>query len=168
MLTIVLRFAHVFFGALWVGMMAFSTFFLMPALGEAGPDAGKVLAALARRKIPIIMPIFALITIVSGMWLLQRLGGANMGALMGSPMGKAFAGGGAVALIAFFGGIIVMRPAMMRSMKLAESLPSTPQEQRAAVAAELQRLRARGVVLGRVVTIMLLFTLGAMAVARYL
>jgi hypothetical protein len=168
MLTIVLRFSHVFFGALWVGMMAFQTFFLMPALGEAGPDAGKVMAALARKKIPIIMPIFALITIVSGMWLLQRLGGANMGALMATPMGQALAWGGAVALLSFLIGIIVMRPAMMRSMKLAEALPSTPPDQRAAVAAEFQKLRARGVLLGRVVTIMLLFTLGAMAVARYL
>jgi len=33
---------------------------------------------------------------------------------------------------------------------------------------EIQRLRARGAVVGRVVTIMLLFTLAAMAVARYL
>lgn len=168
MLTIVLRFSHVFFGALWVGMMAFQTFFLMPALGEVGPDAAKVNAALMRRRIPIIMPIFALITIVSGMWLLQRLGGANMGALMATPMGQAFAWGGAVALLSFLVGMIVMRPAMMRSMKLAESLPTTPQEQRGAVAAELQRLRARGALLGRVVTIMLLVTLGAMAVARYL
>lgn len=91
-----------------------------------------------------------------------------MGALMATPMGQAFAWGGAVALLSFLVGIIVMRPAMMRSMKLAEALPSTPPDQRAAVAAELQKLRARGVMLGRVVTIMLLFTLGAMAVARYL
>ena len=39
MLMIVLRFAHVVAGALWVGMFAFVTFFLMPAFREAGPDA---------------------------------------------------------------------------------------------------------------------------------
>lgn len=168
MLTLVLRFSHVFFGALWVGMMAFQVFFLMPALGEAGPDAAKVNASLMRRRIPIIMPIFALITLASGMWLFQRMSGGNMGALMATPMGQAFAWGGASALLAFLIGIVVMRPAMLRSIKLAESLPSTPPEQRAGVSAELQRLRARGVVLGRLVAIMLLFTLGAMAVARYL
>ena len=42
---LVLRFSHVFFGALWVGMMAFQTFFLMPALAEVGPDSGKFMAA---------------------------------------------------------------------------------------------------------------------------
>ena len=59
---LVLRFAHVFFGALWVGMMAFQTFFLMPALAEVGPDAGKFMAALMRRRIPVILPIVALVT----------------------------------------------------------------------------------------------------------
>ncbi len=168
MLTLVLRFFHVFFGALWVGMMAFQTFFLMPALGEAGPDAGKVMAALMKRRIPIIMPIFALITLVSGMWLFQRMSGGNMAALMATPMGQAFAWGAAAAVLAFLIGIVVMRPAMLRSMKLAAELPTTPPEQRAAVSGELERLRARGALLGRVVTIMLLFTLAAMAVARYL
>ena len=57
---LVLRFFHVFFVALWVGMMAFQTFFLMPALAEVGPDSGKLMAALMRRRIPVILPIVAL------------------------------------------------------------------------------------------------------------
>ena len=120
MLQIVLRFSHVFFGALWVGMMAFQIFFLMPALAEAGPDAGKVMGALTRRRIPIILPIFALITLISGLWLMQRLSGGNMDALMRTAMGKAFGLGGAAALIAFLIGIVVMRPAMLRSARLAQ------------------------------------------------
>ena len=63
---LVLRFFHVFFGALWVGMMAFQTFFLMPALAEVGPDSGKFMAALMRRRVPVILPIVALTTLVSG------------------------------------------------------------------------------------------------------
>jgi uncharacterized membrane protein len=167
-LTIVLRFAHVFFGALWIGMMAFQVFFLMPALGEAGPDAGKVMGALGKRRIQVILPIFALITIVSGFWLFQRMAGGNMEALMATPMGKGFAFGGAAALLAFLIGIVVMRPAMMRSMKLMESMASAPPDQRTTRSAEIQRLRDRGTLLGKVVTVMLLFTLAAMAVARYL
>jgi hypothetical protein len=168
MLQIVLRFSHVFFGALWVGMMAFQVFFLMPALAEAGPDAGKVLGALARRRIPIIMPIFALLTLISGFWLLSRLGGGNMGALMAQPIGKAFGLGGASALLAFVGGMAVMRPAMLRMVKLQESLPSAAPADRATITAELQQLRARGNMVGKVVAWMLLFTLALMAVARYL
>src|SRR5438552_4174523 len=111
MLTIVLRFAHVGFGALWVGMMAFQVFFLMPAL----------------------MPIFGLITLVSGMWLFSRMSGGNIGALMQTAMGKAFGFGGLIALLAFLIGVIVMRPAMMRTAQLSESLPSTPPADRPAV-----------------------------------
>ena len=106
---LVLRFAHVFFGALWVGMMAFQTFFLMPALAEVGPDAGKVMAALMRRRIPVILPIVALITLVSGFWLFQRLSGGAAAGLMRTPMGLAFGSGGLAALLAFLLGIVVMR-----------------------------------------------------------
>src|SRR6266705_2806990 len=124
---LILRFAHVFFGALWVGMMAFQTFFLMPALAEVGPDSGKLMAALMRRRIPVILPI-----------------------------------------LAFLLGIVVMRPAMMRSTALQQSLASASPEERATRSAEIQRLRARGAMTGWVVLILLLYALGAMAVARYL
>jgi uncharacterized membrane protein len=158
---IVLRFTHIFFGALWVGMMAFQVFFLTPALAQAGPDAGKVMAALVRMRIPVIVPIFALLTLISGFWMFQRLSGGAPDALMATPMGKAFGFGGLLALLAFFIGILVMRPAMLKSIMLAQS--GDP-----AHGTEIQRLRARAAVVGRVVTIMLLFTLAAMAVARYL
>ena len=154
MLQIVLRFAHVFFGAMWVGMMAFQVLFLGPALADVGPDAAKVMAAMVKRKIPVYMPIFALITLISGFWLYQRLSGGNAGAM-------AFGLGGAVALLAFVLGIVLMRPAMLRSIKLAESRDPAAQ-------VEIQRLRARATIMGNIVTVMLLFTLTAMAVARYL
>lgn len=165
---LVIRFSHVFFGALWVGMMAFQTFFLMPALAEVGPDSGKLMAALMRRRIPIILPIVALITLISGFWLFQRLSGGEAAGLMRTPMGMAFGSGGAAALVAFLLGIIVMRPAMMRSTTLAESLASASPDDRAKLSAEMQRLRARGARTSWVVMIFLLYALGAMAVARYL
>src|SRR5258705_9423462 len=108
MLMIVLRFTHVFVGALWVGMMVFQVFFLIPALGQAGPDAGKVMAALMRMRIPIIVPIFALLTLISGFWMFQRLAGGAPEALMATPMGKAFGGGGVAGLLAFIIGLFVL------------------------------------------------------------
>src|ERR687891_465683 len=48
---ILLRLVHVVFGALWVGMVVFTTFFLAPAVQDTGPDGGKVMAALQRRGI---------------------------------------------------------------------------------------------------------------------
>ncbi len=168
MLMIVLRFAHVVSGALWVGMFAFMTFFLMPAFAEAGPDGAKVQAALAKRRIAVIMPLIALITLVSGMWLFQRLSGGAAGAFLQTPAGLAFGLGGLAALLAFVVGIGLGRPVMMRSMKLAASLPAASPTDRPLMMAEMQRLKDRSAALNRVVMVLLLFALGAMAVARYL
>ncbi|HEY3221061.1 MAG TPA: hypothetical protein VGJ80_10035 [Gemmatimonadales bacterium] len=168
MLMIVLRFAHVVSGALWVGMFAFMTFFLMPAFGEAGPEGAKVMAAMAKRRIPVIMPLIALITLVSGFWLFQRLSGGQAGALMATPVGKTFGIGGLAALVAFLVGVILGRPVMMRSAKLAESLPTASPADRPGIMAEMQRLRARGTSLNRVVMALLLIALTAMAIARYI
>lgn len=160
MLQLILRFAHVFFGALWVGMMTFGTFFLGPAAAEAGPEAGKVMAGVMRRGAMVIMPAFALLTLLSGFWLFSRLAGGNARALMASPMGKAFGYGGAIALLAFIIGMGFARPAMMRAQRLASQGP--------AAAAEILKLRQRANTLSLVVNVLLLLALAAMAVARYL
>lgn len=153
-LVLVLRFLHVVLGALWVGMMAFTTFFLAPAIRDAGPEGGKVMMALQRRGIMIVMPIIALLTLVSGVWLVERLYG-GMAGLMASRVGVTFAVGGAAALIAFLLGIVIVRPAMARANASTDPV-------------EIQRLRARGAAAGQVVALLLFVALAAMAVARYL
>ncbi len=167
MLMIVLRFLHVVSGALWVGMFAFMTFFLMPAFAEAGPEGAKVQGALMRRRIPVIMPVIALVTLVTGFWLFQRLSGGAAGAFMKTPTGRAFGVGGLSALLAFVVGVIVGRPVMMRMAKLGESLPTAAPADRPGITAEMQRLRGRSATLNRVVMVLLLLALTAMAVARY-
>lgn len=165
---IVLRFLHVVSGALWVGMFAFMTFFLMPAFGEVGPEGAKVMAAMAKRRIPVIMPVIALITLVSGFWLFQRLSGGQAGALMATPVGKAFGIGGLAALLAFLVGVILGRPLMMRSMKLSERMTTASPADRSSITAEMQKLKVRSASLNRVVMALLLLALSAMSVARYL
>ncbi|SRR5258705_6910282 len=153
-LMIVLRLIHVGGGALWVGMMAFVTFFLTPALNEVGPDAGKVMQALQKQKIMIVMPAIALLTIISGAWMMMRLY-AGPSDFAASRMGMAINLGAAAAILAFLLGVVFMRPLMMRAMTATDP-------------AEAQRLRARGAMLSQWVARMLLFALAAMAVARYL
>src|SRR5258705_10495842 len=114
---IVLRFLHVVSGALWVGMFAFMSFILLPAFAEVGPEGAKLQAALAKRRIPVIMPVIALITLVSGMWLYQRLSGGAIGALLKTPMGLGFGVGGLAAVLAFGGGDAPPRPFVIRRLK---------------------------------------------------
>ena len=154
-LMIALRLIHIGGGAMWVGMMAFTTFYLQPALAEAGPqETGKVMAALQKQKIMIVMPVIALLTIGSGLWMMMRLygGPSNIAA---SRMGMALNLGATAAILAFLIGITVMRPLMMKAMTATDP-------------AQAQKLRARGATLSKLVARLLMFALAAMAVARYL
>ncbi len=50
-----LRLVHVVFGAVWVGMMAFTVIFLTPAVRDVGPEGGKVMTALQRRGVMLFL-----------------------------------------------------------------------------------------------------------------
>lgn len=168
-LVIVLRFVHIVFGALWVGMVAFTTFFLMPAIQEVGPDGGKVMAAVQRRGLMTVMPLLAIGALISGVWLFIRAG-AGMPAEFGrSPVGMAYALGGLAAIVAYVIGIAVLRPSMMKAMALGQSLGSSASdEERRRVMGAAQRLRARATTASQATAYLLLFAVAAMAVARYL
>jgi len=154
-LMLVLRLIHVGGGAMWVGMMFFMTFYLTPAMAEAGPqEGGKLMAALQKQRIMVVMPVIALLTIFSGLWLMMRAYGGP-GNLAASRMGMALNLGATASILAFLIGIIFMRPLMTRAMTANDP-------------AEAGRLRARGAMLGRLVARLLMFSLAAMAVARYL
>ncbi len=168
-LVIVLRFVHVVFGAIWVGMVVFATFFLMPAVQEAGPDGGKVMAAVQRRGLMTVMPLLALGALISGIWLYLRAAAGMHAEFARTPVGMAFGLGGLAAILAWLLGVVVLRPAMMKAMALGQSLgPSTSAEERQRLMGEAQRLRARAAASGRATAYLLLFAVTAMAVARYL
>jgi len=168
-LVIVLRFVHVVAGAIWVGMVVFTTFFLMPAIQEVGPDGGKVMAAVQRRGLMTVLPILALGALISGIWLYLRAG-AGMPAEFGrSPVGMAYGLGGLAAIVAWVLGVAVLRPSMMKAMALGQSLGSSASaEERQRVMDEAQRLRARAAATNRAIAYLLLFAVTTMAVARYL
>jgi uncharacterized membrane protein len=168
-LVITLRLIHVVAGALWVGMVVFTTFYLMPAVQEAGPEGGKVMAGIQRRGIMTLMPILAIATLISGIWLYMRAAAGMHAEFARSPVGMAFGLGGLAAILAWLLGMIVLRPSMMKAMALAQSLgPSTSADERQRVMAEAQRLRGRAGAAGRTTAWLVLFAVAAMAVARYL
>jgi hypothetical protein len=166
-LIVTLRLVHIISAAVWVGMVVFTSFFLGPAVQDTGPDGGKVMVALQRRGVMTVIPILGLATILPGIWLYWR---ASVGqpAYMTSPVGLTFGIGGLLAIAAFALGISVMRPSMMRAMRLAQEMAAITSEQdRAARMQEIGRLRARGAAAGRAVAVLLLLATAAMAAARY-
>lgn len=158
-LQIVLRLVHIVSGATWVGMVALATFFVAPAISDAGPEGGKVMAALQKRGLLTVMPIVALLTLISGFWLFVRFSGGQPG-VMRSPTGMTFAFGGLSALLAFVIGLVYVRPAMAKAAALAQD----PKGDKA----EAARIRDRGNAVSVWVARLLFLALGAMAVARYI
>ena len=69
------RVLHVCLGVFWVGVMVFIAAFLGPALRDAGPDGAKVFGALLRRRMLDIIPVVALLNILSGLYLYWRVSG---------------------------------------------------------------------------------------------
>lgn len=168
-LFVLLRLVHVVSGVLWVGSVFFTTIFLVPAMQEAGPDGAKVMAGLQKRGMMTVVPILAIATILSGVWLYWRDSNGFDPAFSASGVGLAFGLGGIAAIIAYAIGITTVRPSMLRAGMLAQQLAQAAQGgEREARMAEIGRLRGRAASAGRVVLGLLLFAAVAMAVARYL
>lgn len=169
LLVVTLRLVHIVLGAFWAGTLIFFAMFLVPSVREAGPEGAKVMAALQRRRFLEVMPAVALLTIISGIWLYWRLSGGLSSAWITSPGGLSLGIGGALSIVAFIIGVGIMRPATLRAGALARQLAAAPEgPERSALANDVQQLRRRGMIAGRVVAGLLVMTTALMAVARYL
>lgn len=165
---VALRLLHIVFGAIWIGFALFVPFILMPALFEAGPSAGPVMATLQRRGLPKIMSAVAGTSILAGILLLWHVSGGFKPEFMGSRMGIALSSGALASIIAYAIGLSVVRPSMNRAATMSQELASvTSDTERAARMAAIAALRARGAAGGKIVADILLFAVAAMAVARY-
>ena len=164
----ILRLVHILGGIFWLGSGLFTTFFLMPALGRIGPaNAGPLMGALQQRRLFTVLPIVALLTILSGLRLFQIASAGFAPAYLASPTGKTFLWSGIAAVAAFLLSLLVARPAALRAGQLAASISSLPAEQRAARAAEAERVRRRSALAGVVAMILLVGAAAGMSVARY-
>jgi len=165
---VLIRLLHILLGAFWAGTLIFNAIFLAPALGEAGPDGAKVMAGIQRRRFMDVMPIVALLTILTGGWLYWRISGGFDPGWSRSPMGMAYGAGALLAIVAFGIGIGLLRPAMIRSGKLAgEAAQAKDPAAREVLTAQIAGLRRRSATAGRVVALLLALATGLMAVARY-
>ena len=166
---LVLRLVHVVGGIFWVGSGLFSTFFLMPSLATAGPAAGQVMSGLQRRHLFTVLPLVALLTILSGVRLMMITSDGFSPAYFHSDAGRGFAWGGTFAIAGFVLSLLVVRPAAVKGATLAAQLPQAADDpSRPELARRVAALRRRVAVGGMLATTLLLVAAGLMAVARYL
>jgi uncharacterized membrane protein len=167
-MMILLRLVHILLGIFWVGATIFTTFFLFPALMGDPATMGKVGQGLMRRRFMMVMPLAAILTILSGLTMLWTTSAGQMDAYMATAGGKMFARAGGVAILAFLLGITLARPAGMKAARLgAEMATVTDPARRAALQAEMAALQKRNGVITVVVTVLLVIAAAGMAIARY-
>ncbi|HYD51367.1 MAG TPA: hypothetical protein VEA99_02020 [Gemmatimonadaceae bacterium] len=166
---LVLRLLHVLGGIFWLGSGLFTSLFLMPSLATAGPAAGAVMASMQRRRLFVVLPLVATVTVLSGLRLLWIVSGGLDARYLASGSGRAFAASGATALVAFLLGMFVGRPAMSRAARLGGQLAGAREEaERASLQARVATLQRRGRRVNAIVTVLLTVGAAGMAVARYL
>ena len=168
-LLTVLRLIHILCGVYWAGTVFFFVTFLDPSLRSLGPDGGKVMMRLFERGYLKLIPIVAMLTVLSGLWMLWILSGGFSAEYMRSSIGRALQAGGGLAIIAIIIGITVMRPAGARVFAIAQQLPQLRDEsEKKTLVSEMDRLRARLGSSGRIVFVLLVGAVALMAVARYI
>jgi hypothetical protein len=169
MILLILRLVHIVGGIFWVGAAMMMTFFLFPAMMGAGPAAGPVQAGLQKRGFMTVLPIVALLTMVSGLAMIWRLSGGDIGVYARSSAGSAFTTAGGLAILGFVVGMVVARPNAMRAggimREMATTADAATREQLAALLPAVQR---RSVVGSTVSTLLLMAAAAGMALARYL
>lgn len=164
---IIARVVHVLSGVFWAGTMVFVAAFLFPAVRDAGPEGGKVIAGLAKHHFLTVMPIIAILSMLSGFWLYWRVSLGFGPAFMRSGPGMAYGIGGAAAVLAFIIGVTMVRPGMKKALELSQSAANAGASEREAMLAKAQALRVRGGKLGNWVAMLLGIAALAMAVGRY-
>jgi uncharacterized membrane protein len=166
-LHIVLRVIHIGAGIIWVGSSLFLHFFIEPTVHALGPQGGPFMRHLMeKRKMPVVISISGVLTVVAGVWLYWRDTSGFDPDLVTSSIGLGFLVGGIAAILAFVLGVGVVRPLAVRMGTLGETMASgQPTQQQVqemgAIQGKLRRISTINLVLLAIAVI-------AMASARYL
>ncbi|MFI5178689.1 MAG: hypothetical protein ACHQO8_09000 [Vicinamibacterales bacterium] len=164
-----IRVLHVLCGAIWVGMAVFGAFFLMPAIGDVGPDGGKVMAALERRGFVAFIPIIAALSVLSGLWLYWHYTGGFSPEISRTHAGMTFGIGGILGIAAAIIGAGVVSRAMAKATKLSkEAAGMIDTAARNAALAAANQSRQRGQTGARFVAVLLILTVSLMSIALLL
>ena len=162
------RVLHVLCGALWLGGVVLISMFLMPALQQSGPEGGAIMGRMQKRGLVVFMSSISGVAILSGFWLYWRFTGGFDAAISASTAGKVFGTGGLLGLAAgIIGGAVVGRSAK-KAAELGAKMATAPEgKDRAALTAEIGRLRQRMVTWGNLVIVLLVGALALMTIGHY-
>jgi len=154
LIYLVARVLHVMLAAIWVGLIAFVVWFLLPALKDTGSGGGSVMTALVRRRLTAINAMLGGITVITGLWLYYRFTGGFDPAIAGSMPARVFGTGGVAGMIA----LILDGALVGRNLKKLSG---------AAAPMEVAAARDRAARFATIVLVLQVIALACMAVAHY-
>jgi uncharacterized membrane protein len=164
---LVIRVVHIVSTGIWLGMALMSALFMMPAIGESGPEGGKVMAAMQKRGLVSFVPIIATFSIASGLWLYWRYTAGFSPEMSRTPSAMAFGAGGALGILAYLIGIPI-GPSLARAKRLSVEAASMPEgADRASRLATADRLRRRALISTRIAAALILITSAIMSVSLF-
>jgi hypothetical protein len=167
---IVFRLIHIVTGVFWAGAVMLVAWFIIPATKRMGPEGGKFMQALANtNKYPLVVNLAALLNILSGLYLYDKLSAHfTNAAWIHSGYGMSMTIGGICAIFALVYGTIMVRPAADKIGKIGKEVAASggppSEEQQQQMAGYAARI-ASGV---RLLAIFLFIAVAFMAVGRYM
>ena len=164
---LLLRIAHVGGAMVWFGGAIIGAFFLEPTAAALGRSAQPFMDHLMeRRRMGLLFPVVATITVLSGLALYWRDSNGLRAAWIGSPTGLTFTIGGLAGIASLVGGMILIAPSVAEQSAVQAELaaggePTERQRERLEWADRRMRLAMR-------IDVPLLLLAGlTMAIGRY-
>ena len=158
-LILLARALHILGGVIWAGSTFLLTWVIFPiGARHAAEGAGRWVGMIARKAGPV-SGISAMLTVLSGIYLMVVIhpGDRSVGGLV-------LQAGALAAILSFFVGLFMGRPAGQKLLQLMQQQSSTPS---AAELAEREALRKRSAFSSGLTAILLALAVLAMATFRY-
>jgi hypothetical protein len=167
-LTLVLRFIHIVGGVFWVGAVFLQVGFIFPTMRETGATGVRFMQELMqRRRLSVYMNSAAGLTMLSGIIMYARMAAMTDGAWAETRAGMTFGIGGLATIIAgIIGGSVIARGGN-RLGKIGAAIQASGGGPSAEQSAEIAAIQSKMWNAMRVVAVLLLIAVTAMAVARY-
>jgi len=163
-LTIVLRFLHVFGGAFWFGSAMMMGFYISPTVAATGEVGQKFMGSLVlKARIHTVIAIVAGTTILAGAWLYLIDSGGGSSAWARSGPGIVFGIGGFFGLIGFIYGMMIGKNIKILAETGSQIQGKPTPEQMGKIQAAQKQLA----VVGPVSSFSLIIAVACMSVARY-
>jgi hypothetical protein len=166
--TVILRFIHIVGGVFWVGAVFLQVGFIFPTMRATGATGVRFMQELMqRRRLSVYMNTAAGLTMLSGIIMYARMAAMTDGAWAETRAGMTFGLGGLATIIAGVIGGAVLGRGGNRLAKIGAAVQASGGAPSAEQTVEIGAIQARMWTALRIVAVLLLIAVTAMAVARY-